>query len=258
MRTPYLPRRSSQAGQSMTEFVVALVVLVPLFLAVAYAGKYGDLQSAANQASRYAAFQRAIEPEESRLAGTKIEDQMRRRFFVDGKYKDGKLRSDDSAVPLKKEEGLPALWRDASFGALLQKLDDVKLTWAAGSMRKPPGLDSAAKLTTLENTTRGAHVANVEISLINKMDQASGKPELLRIAAATAAVGDRWASSGNGHTDSTTKKLLFSDDIALIGDAMNVFLWVFEGDGHDIELGCVKSDTVPRDRLEGSWTDQGC
>lgn len=258
MRTPYRPLRSNQAGQSMTEFVVALVVLVPLFLAIGYAGKYGDLQSSANQASRYAAFQRAIEPEESRLAGTKIEDQMRRRFFVDGDYKGGKLRSDDSAAALKKDEALPALWRDNSFGALLTKLDDVKLTWAEGSMRKPPGLDTDAKLTTYENTSRGAHVANVEISLINKMDQVKEKPELLRIAAATAAVGDRWASSGNSHTDRTAKKLLVADEVALIGEALNPFLWVFEGDGHDIELGCVKSDAVPKDRLEGSWSDQGC
>ncbi len=47
-------------GQAMTEFLVAMAVLVPIFFAISYLARYGDLQQRATQASRYAAFQRAM------------------------------------------------------------------------------------------------------------------------------------------------------------------------------------------------------
>ena len=44
--------RHAQRGQSLAEFLVALTVLLPLFVAINYAGKYSDIQNTANQASR--------------------------------------------------------------------------------------------------------------------------------------------------------------------------------------------------------------
>ena len=49
-------------GQATTEFVVALAALVPLFIGIAYAGRYMDIHHAAVQASRYASFQRVMQP----------------------------------------------------------------------------------------------------------------------------------------------------------------------------------------------------
>ena len=113
------PRRSSQHGQSTTEFVIALVVCVPLYLAVDYAGKYGDLQQTAVQASRYAAFQRVLEPRTGALSDAKIEDQTRARFFLDGQRNDGKLNSDDTAGSITDDTDQPPLWRDNGNNALL-------------------------------------------------------------------------------------------------------------------------------------------
>jgi len=77
--------KATQAGQSATEFLIALLVMLPLFLAVAYAGRYGEIHQTATQASRYAAFQRVMQPDSKVLSDAKIEDQMRARYFTSWK-----------------------------------------------------------------------------------------------------------------------------------------------------------------------------
>ena len=86
-----------QRGQSTTEFLVALIALVPIFLAVVYAGRYSDAHQAAVQASRYVAFQRALQPSTTALPDSKLIDQARARFFARRDLNNGLLRSDDSA-----------------------------------------------------------------------------------------------------------------------------------------------------------------
>ena len=55
-RTAPATRRARQRGQSISEFLVSLIALVPVFLAITYLGRYADLHQRATQASRYAAF----------------------------------------------------------------------------------------------------------------------------------------------------------------------------------------------------------
>jgi hypothetical protein len=54
--------KTNQSGQSLAEFSVALVVLVPLLLIVPLLGKYIDMNQAALQASRYVAWEKTVDP----------------------------------------------------------------------------------------------------------------------------------------------------------------------------------------------------
>ena len=251
-RSRPIAMRPAQAGQSMVEFLVALAVLLPLFLAVTYAGRYGDIQQATVQASRYAAFQRVMQPNAAQLADSKIEDQMRARFFVRGDYlhSNGRVQSDDSAVGLA-DKGLSSTWRDLSFNPLLTAPDSAKLSYQsaalnAGAVAKLMGVmtKSAGK------SYGGATVAQVEVGLVNKMDLSVPSPAALSIAAATAAVGDNLSSSGSKATRDAAATIVPTAKIpgALTGFFEKAML-LFEPAGPII--GCIKPDVVPTGRLEG-------
>jgi hypothetical protein len=53
-------RDRAQYGQAMTEFLVACLVLIPLFLAMPLLGKYLDMAHAGVQGSRYLAWERTV------------------------------------------------------------------------------------------------------------------------------------------------------------------------------------------------------
>jgi hypothetical protein len=123
----------------MIEFLVALSVLLPLFLVVTFAGRYGDIHQSAVQASRYAAFQRVAQPDAAKLPDAKIEDQMRARFFVQGNYlhANGRVQSDDTAVGLR-DKGLPSTWRDLSSNPLIKTPSSVTLKFQSVALNGDP------------------------------------------------------------------------------------------------------------------------
>jgi len=251
--------RSAQRGQSMTEFLVSLAVLVPLFFAVTYAGKYADVQQTAIQASRYAAMQRAIEPQQARLSDAKIIDQTKVRFFVAGKtLNNGKLQSDDSVSKLKKGQGTPALWHDDRYNKLLAGADKVSVTFSGEQAMRGGALISPLAKTTTKQTFTGPRTAMVEVPLVNKMDQLNKNPAQLRLAAATAAVGNRWTSGGNADTVDNVQKTLVTSALEFLNPILSFGTWFFEGSGHDFELGCVKPDELPAHRLKGYSSTGSC
>jgi hypothetical protein len=254
--------RLIQSGQSMTEFLVALAVLLPLFLAVSYAGRYTDIQQSAVQASRYAAFQRVMQPNPAQLSEKTIQDQMRARFFTDGKYLNkGQLRSDDTAVSLAAK-GTPPLWRDLSFTPLLRSPDSVRLNYSTVSLGSGPTgkvVDGALGLMSKSagKTYKGATVAQVEVDLLNRMDLSVPAPSMLKIAATTAAVGDSISSSGTKATrDAAAVAAPVSKLPTGLSGLMSAAFLLFEPSGP--EFGCMKPDVVPGHRLEGYAPDGGC
>lgn len=249
-----------QRGQSMAEFLVALLALVPLFLAVGYAGRYGDLQQTATQASRYAAFQRVAQPNGKVLTDQKIEDQMRARFFThwDHHHKDGHLQSDDTATTLKASEGQTWLWRDLGGKALLEKPDQVTLRFGStslGSGKVAKALDFMTK--TAGKTYGGASVAQVEVTLLNRFDLASDKPAPLVIAAVTAAAGDGLGSSGSPDTRNAAATLVPTSKIPKgLSGFISGAIGLFEPEGP--VLGCIKPDVVYQSRLDGAADNSKC
>lgn len=243
-------RRARGRGQSMTEFLVALAVLAPLYLAVTYAGRYGDIMHSAVQASRYAVFQRAMQPSTATLPDSKIEDQMRERFFVRGNYlHNGALQSDDSVARMRGDVA-PPVWRDLSFQPLLTSPGAVTL-----AMGTAP-LNSGAAQTALNlvshsagKTYTGASVANVEVTMLNKLDLSSSAQRTFKVGATTAAVGDALGSSGSQATrDAAATIVPLSHVPPLLNGFLNAAMHLFEQNGPT--LGCIKPDVVPNSRLQ--------
>ena len=243
----------------MTEFLVVMVVLSVLFVAVTYAGRFADIQLRATQASRYAAFQRAMQPSQAVLSDTKIADQMRARFFVRGDaLHDGAIQSDDSATGLG-DGATDALWRDIKGQRLLDKpKDDVTLTF------RDVALDTGAIKTGMDIIEKSAgkswtpgKVAQVDVKLLNKLDLGPGATKYFTIGAATAAAGDGLGSSGSKATRDAAATIVPTAYIPrFIDTALEFAMELFEPKGP--EFGCIKPDVVPTDRLVGYQPAAGC
>lgn len=69
-------------GQSIVEFLVLALVLVPLFLTLPLLGKYLDLAHATEQAARYAAFETTVSgPAAPARTEARLAAEIRQRFF---------------------------------------------------------------------------------------------------------------------------------------------------------------------------------
>jgi hypothetical protein len=249
----------AQRGQSLVEFLVAMAALVPLFMIVNYAARYGDLQQRATQASRYASFQRAMQPDAAKLSDADIKDQMQARFFLAPRYlNDGAIRHDDSVKAIGDDKGQSGFWRDLSGKALLAKPTDVQLTWSDSSLGKGEIANSLDKFAGLLNKDwKGARHAQVELSLFNKLDLHTATPALLKLGASTAVAGDGWGSGGSKSTRDTVAHLVPLAQIPPeITGAVATIFGLFEP--HKPEFGCIKPDVVASHRLEGAPNNNQC
>ena len=95
------------------------------------------------------------------------------------------------------------------------------------------------------------------MTLDNKMDLLNDKPKPLVIAAATAAVGNALSSSGSKDTRDSAATMV---PTSYIPDGLTSFfelaLSLFEPYGP--ELGCIKPDVVPNQRLDGTADNSKC
>jgi hypothetical protein len=239
-----------QAGQSMTEFLVALIVLLPLFLAVSYAGRYGDILITATQASRYAGFQRVMQPSAAVLPDSKIEDQMRARFFVRGNaLHGGAIQSDDTAGSLGAG-AQQALWKDMGGNPLLKKTTDATLTFGSTDLSNKiitTGI-TPMRIATDKQWT-GASVANVEVSLVDQFDLQKALPGPLRIAATTATAPDGFGSGGSSRTVASSNpgtvvnNKLLKPLLGPVSTVVDLVIDIFEPCSPDIGYNAV--DVVP-------------
>jgi hypothetical protein len=258
---PFAPVRKAQRGQSMAEFLVALAVLLPLFLGVTYAARYGDLQQRATQASRYAAFQRVMQPSDGALSDDKIQDQMRARFFLAPKaLNDGRLQDDDSVKSIGDDKHQPALWRDLGGKALLSKPDSVTLAWGDAPLGSlSGGLNTFTSY--MGKPWSGARQAHVEVSLVNKMDLSVDTPAMLKIGATTVAAGNGFGSGGSKNTRDVAAKLVPTAMLptgltSALTKVLDLALALFEP--HGPKIGCIKPDVVATHRLEGAPNNKAC
>lgn len=248
-----------QRGQSMSEFLVSLIALVPVFLAITYLGRYADLHQRATQASRYAAFQRTMQPNTAILSDADLQDQMRARFFLAPKaLHDGRIQSDDSVAGITDAKKSPAIWSDLSGKALLAKPGDVTMTWDSPSMGSTGTVALLDKAFDLVGKDYGTgHRAMVEMTLVNRLNQAEKAPAALKLAAATAAPGTALTANGGKGTADAARNLVFSAWIpSLVTDALGFVIGLFEPEAP--EIGCIKADTVPNNRLEGASQSDFC
>lgn len=259
-----MPSLSPRRGQAMSEFIIALAVLVPMFLAVTYLGRYGDLQQRAQQASRYAGFQRAMQPDAGKLSDAVIEDQMRARFFLAPTYQvaDGHLRNDDSVAKIKDATGQPALWRDLAGQALLKNPQQVSLSWGTASLGAA-NKDVGYVAGLIKKPFKDGQVAQVELNLFNRLDLAAAKPVDIKIGAATAALGGGLGSGGSADTAATAANVNAASKLVpgLVTKVLGLAVGLFEKDSPD--FGCIKPDVVAAQdaktsRLDGAPNNSTC
>lgn len=243
---------SLQRGQSLVEFLVAMVFMIPLFLGVYYVGKYADLQQSAVQASRYAAFQRAMQPDESRLPTAEIEDKLRARFFARGDAfgYDGRLASSDSANHLTNPQGQVVFWRDLAGNPLLRSLGQVTLGFESEAITPVAAAANQQGEMLYGQKNQPIQTANVEVSLV---DHLTGRQQPLKIGAATAAMAGAWNAEGSSGVRAglSSNPLRQASDpmIHLVGTAVSAVVWLFET--NQPVTPCVRVEAVPLDRTSG-------
>lgn len=240
-----------QRGQSMTEFLVALIALVPMFLAVNYLGRYADIQQTTTQASRYVATQRAMQPNTATLSDARLGDQMRARFFARGNLRnDGRIRSDDTAANLAAAD-TPVLWRDIAAAPLLQRPADIRMTLGTATVHS--GLYAAEMnlMATSAGKSQGrATVGQVDVALVNRIDLRDNPSPTLTLAAGTAAPGLGLASAGSNDTRNAAATSVPTARIPpSLSSVLSMVMSLFEPEGP--EFGCIRPDAVPNGRLQG-------
>lgn len=202
-----ISNRSAQTGQALTEFLVAAVAIIPLFLLMPLIAKYQDINHSALSASRYAAFE-AMTRNDSTSYGWKppsqLADEVRRRFFSNA---DAPIKTNDVAGNFKAHQNL--FWRGPRDEALINDIsNDVQVNFgtggasdhASGFSGASDGIIFIPLKDQLDLKARGIYSAGVSVSLANMpaglkfyepFDQIN-----LRITRRTSVAVEPWTASG--------------------------------------------------------------
>lgn len=128
---------SAQRGQSLAEFAVLMLALVPLLLAIPLLGKYQDLAHMSESAARYLVFEATTaRAEHARRTDPELAQEVRRRFFGNS---DAPIKTGDAAGDFAAHRN--PLWVDHSGRPLLVNFEtDVGVRTRSA----PSGSQSAA------------------------------------------------------------------------------------------------------------------
>lgn len=244
----------------MLEFLVGMVYFIPIVIAITYIAKYADLKLFAVQASRYAAFQRVIQPDERRLSTPAIQDQLRARFFARGDRRhgnhDGEIRSADTATGATQDSDV-ILWRDLTNNPLLAHYENVTLTYAQQPFSAAVGAADVAMRTHFGLPVQQIHVAHVEVSVA---DQLQGGHPVLRISASTALSGDTAQAQGSEGVRAALLRHPALGGVATavgwVQPAVQMLVGLFER--LRPEWLCLRVESVPADRLSGPGSAGAC
>lgn len=244
----------------MIEFLVAMVFMIPMLMGVIYIFKYADIKQSAIQASRYAAFQRVMQPDDAQLATDAIQDQLRARFFMHGGRGQGdphrEIRSADSASGASPGSD-PVLWRDLSSQALLPHFDRVTLNYAEQAFSSAVQTTSAWMHSTFRIAAPRIHVAHVEVSVGDRLHDTH--PTLV-IAASTALSADSAHAQGSAGVRAALRGHpvlgAVTTAVGWVEPVIQGLVGLFERQRP--ELSCLKVESVPADRLSGPGSAGAC
>jgi hypothetical protein len=126
----------------MTEFLIACLVLIPLFLAMPLLGKYLDINASAVQGARYVAWERTVwNPADK--SNARLENELRNRVFT---AVGEPVRPGDGAAP---PAGYNPFWRDPEGKPMLASYADVSAHTEASPGQTTPGLIYSKVTSTL-------------------------------------------------------------------------------------------------------------
>jgi hypothetical protein len=246
-----------QRGQAMSEFVAATALLVPLLMAIVYIGKYADVKHEAIQASRYAAFEQALDPSaqhESANNSAVLIEETKERFFTDGSRNNGKIGYQDTTASLSTAGTLNPVWNQLDNSPMIAKYQDVSVKFSN------PSLNSTA-LTTTDDAGKlffglsdpGPVEADVEVSLANIAHFAPLKNVNLKVGATTVVAGDAWNAGGaaavaSSFTPASVPTSIFAQTLKPLTLLLDP-LFQLLSDTNGPQWGCVNADAVPKDDL---------
>ena len=193
MTTCFMPsasRRRRQRGQATVEFTVLALVLVPLIIAVPLIGKYIDMMQAAEQASRYVAFEAAARNSSSSWkSDAELAVEVRRRFFGNS---DAAVKTNDVAGDFGAHRN--PLWSDAAGQPLLDKFsDDVTVRTQVQGLNAIPAavFASPLKLSRDNLYTGSVTVQPADIKHFAPFDKIG-----LTTTRKTVLLADAWTARG--------------------------------------------------------------
>ncbi len=255
-----------QGGQAMLEFVVAaMTVLGVLFLAMAMLGKFSDVRNKALMASRYAGWERTVwtvDPGWATSHGrfaSKSDEDIRSEFVqrVVG-HEPSALSAGDRQVR-KLPSGMAPMWKDHSGAAFLRNYADVTL--ASGVSETPAatlkpitvgmgaanavgaGFDLATK--NLHRSEVGFSVAGDNAALRALWPGWSG----FAIQDRTVLLTNAWTPDGRSGTLAVVREAVPTSKGGVIDTALTVGLAAFAPEITSLDLGRIRPDVVPADRL---------
>jgi hypothetical protein len=249
-----------QDGQSLVEFLVVMTILSPIFIAIYYMGKYADLKHSVVQASRYAAFQRVMQPDATRLSTQAIQDKLRARFFARGDSlsgnPEGEIRSADTATGVPPGSDV-VLWRDMNRNPLLPSAERVTLAFEQQQVAPAVQASDSGMRATFNLPMQHVHVANVEVSLVDHLR--SGDTALL-IGASTAISSDAANAQGSQGVRAALNRHpvlgAAANGLDVVRPVIHLFVGIFER--VTPELPCIRVESVPSDRLSGPGLPGAC
>ncbi|WP_416394999.1 hypothetical protein [Allohahella sp. A8] len=271
-----------QSGQSLPEFAVGMVVLVPLFLGVSTIGKLADTNTSIVQGARYQAWEMAVVPNTGKSVLDLDKEAMNRAMTADGVL----IRTGD---PLLTDAGYQKpLWRahgsadDKPFRYVAnsesgsQTAMQVKSTPdhpASGTIQQGFGeladllQTSVAGVLELETDTLYKATFNVDVrkdAFLGENGAAAGcetaSTSVFMCASRTSAIfADTWSAANpqnvRNHTDNLVPMKLLApvgEFIAKFQEASSAFTDfdpVAELGKLEDAPGFVAADVVPEDRL---------
>lgn len=186
-----------QRGQAMAEFAVAMLVLMPLILGIIYMGKFADIKHQVIQASRFAAFERAIDPSPSaQEVDPTIQEETRARFFTDASQHP--IGNKDSTSGLTTASSENPLWGQLDGEALIDKYSDVKVALSHSTLGSGAvtAMNDAGQLYFSQHSD-GMVQADVSVPVVNIASLPAPLNALnLNIASTTVVGGDAWNAGG--------------------------------------------------------------
>jgi len=254
-----------QAGQALTEFLVASLVLIPMLLMIPLLGKLSDVNHTAIAASRYAAWERTVSTPKAK-SDAELQKETQRRFFEAPGIK---LKTQETGQRVSSTNALWDVDADSrlvesstrSVSMKLQRESDGGFAQAAAlgalnkikSALKGKGGDAMAALETKGLTT--AHVSVDIASNTLAFDKgrgcsASATESFVCLSRKTVILTDAWDAGGQEQVIARTQGFvpasLFERAEILLEGLAKIKL-VPEARG--FKPGFVAPDAVPADRL---------
>lgn len=244
-----LRTRRLQRGQAAAEMVVAAAFLLPLFLSVVYVARYVDIKQSTVQASRYVAWERALDPN-SKRQDSDLANEVRTRFFASGNRMSGEINSTNFVAATPASNEYNALWSDQSGNRLLKSFTDVTVVTRDNAVPGKIGqIVNGVETKAFGLNGKGFISADVEASLQNVAGFDPLAAINLRIGASTSILGDTWGANGANQVTTRIRKTVPASYLGSALDAVSWILTPFESSFSDFHFGCIAPDVVPKDRL---------